>query len=447
MAFFDGKLARIALASLLVAAPAYALPRPPEIAVAGDDPSFGDTGLTFFSPIDGRGYEVNASLNTLYDSNILRLGEGQTPRPGAQASDVRFSPVVSGNIGLPVGRQQLFAGALLGGDVYGANTQLNRIRYAVGAGANLSAGSRCTGTIAANYTSRQIIVSEESEVIPNARGVLGYGLSANCQSPGGLGGGVALRQINTYNSAPARESFDSESLLISPYISYGRPTLGQFSLTANLNYVKYPNRVILDPNFQTKTDGTNIFSGRLGYQRGLGSRLQIAAGVSYLETSPQPPVILAEDAELGILFPLQRDKFSGMGYDFSLTYNPGTRVSATTYLSRNVQASTNVGALYQVNTSFGADVNYRIGSSFTWSMGGTYTIRDYAAGFGSPTEVVPRIKDNIGRVYGRLSYAPPRLYSISLLMAYQNRDSNPVLYSYNSFSALLSISFDLGSQR
>lgn len=445
MALLVGKLARMALAAMIIAAPASALPRPPVIAVAGDDPEFGSPGLTFFTPVDGRGYQLNASLATLYDSNILRLGEGQTARPGAQQSDARFSPVISGNIGLPIGRQQFFVGALAGGDLFVANTQLNRARYAVGGGFNLSAGSRCTGQVAANYTSRQLLLSEESEVIPNARSTLSYGASATCQSPAGLGAGVTLRQINNGNSAPGREAFNVNSTLISPFISYGRPTLGTFSLTANLNYVSYPKRFILTTEGEVKTDGTNIFSGRFGYQRALGTRLQVGAGISYLKTNPQPPVILAEDAELGIFFPLDRPSFSGVGYDFSLVYTPGTRMSGTIYMSRQANASAAVGALYQVSTAFGMDVNYRLGSSFTTGIGGTYNIRDYAAGFGSPTEVVPRISDHIGRVYGRITYNPPRLYNISLLVAYQNRDSNPVLYSYNSFSALLSISFDFGS--
>jgi hypothetical protein len=446
MAFFGGRLATIALASLLAAVPALAVPRPPVINTAGDDPEFGDSGLTFFAPIEGRGYSLSANLSTLYDGNILRIGDGQTPRPGAQKADVRITPVVTGNIGVPIGRQQFFVGALVGGDIYGANTQLNRIRYAAGGGLNLSAGSACTGTLAANYTSRQALLSEQSEAIPNAQSVLSYGLSAGCQSPAGLGAGITLRRIDTGNSAPGRESFDVNSTVISPYVSYGRPTLGYFSLSASLNYVSYPQRFVLTTEGDVETDGTNIFSGRLGYQRSLGTRLQLGAGVSYLKTNPQPPTILAEDAELGILFPLERASFSGLGYDFSLTYTPGSRLSGSVYLSRDARASPNVGALYQVATSFGADVNYRLGSSFIVAMGGTYTIRDYAAGFGSPTEEEPRAQDNIGRIYGRVTYNPPRLYNISMVLAYQNRNSNPALYSFDSFSALVTISFDFGRQ-
>jgi hypothetical protein len=300
--------------------------------------------------------------------------------------------------------------------------------------------------LAANYTSRQALFSDQSEAIPNAQSVLSYGASASCQSPAGLGAGVTLRRIDTGNSAAGRESFDVNTTLISPYISYGRPTLGYFSLTANLNSVNYPQRTVLTPEGTLETDGTNIFSGRFGYSRALGTRLQLGAGVSYLKTNPQPQTILAEDAELGILFPLDRPSFSGVGYDFSLTYTPGSRLGASVYLSRDARASPNVGALYQVATAFGADVNYRLGSSFFVAMGGTYSIRDYTAGFGSPTEEAPRSKDNIGRIYGRFSYNPPRLYNLSLVLAYQNRNSDPELYSFDSFSAVVTISFDFGRQ-
>ncbi len=444
MAFIGRKAAGLILLTLAWAVPALAAPLPPVIDRAADDPNYADSGLVFFSPVVGRGYNLNASVVTLYDSNIIRLGDGQLPRPGAQKSDVRVSPVVSGNIGVPIGRQQFFVGALLGADFYGANTQLNRERYALGGGFNLSAGASCTGTVAANYTSRQIVVSDQSESVPNARTVLNYGLTAGCQSPAGLGAGVTLQRIDTGNSAAGREAFDVNSVIISPYLSYSRPTLGRFSLTANINYVTYPNRIILTPDGSLQEDGTNIFSARLGYQRTLGSRLQLTAGVSYLETNPQPQTILAEDAELGILFPLDRAKFSGMGYDLQVTYTPGSRLAGALYFARDVRASPNVGALYQVNTAYGLDINYQLGRAITLGMGGTYTIRDYAAGFGSPTEVVPRDKDNIGRVYGRITYATPRLFNISLLLAYQNRNSDPAIYSFDSFSAVLTISFDFG---
>lgn len=446
MAYIKGMLVKAAFLSAILIAPALAVPRPAVISTAGDDPGFIDTGLTSFAPIEGRGYDLNAQFLTLYDSNMLRVGNGVEPRPGSQKADFRMTPVLTGRIGLPIGRQQFFAGAVIGTDVYAANGQLNRTRFGAGGGLNLHAGSRCTSTIAADYSSRQAVLSDVSEVIPNAQNVLSYGLSANCQSPAGLGAGITLRRISTTNSALSRESFDVNSTLISPQISYARPTLGVFSLTANLNYVTYPTRFVLTTDGAIEEDGTNIFSGRFGYQRALGSRLSLTAGISYLQTNPQPNVILAEDTELGILFPLERTSFSGVGYDASINYAPSPRLAASLAFSRNSTASPNVGALYQIVTLFGADVNYRLGASLSLGFGGTYTVRDYEGGFVSVDETQPRVKDNIGRIYGQVTYSPPRPWSASLIMAYQNRVSDPAIFSFDSFSALLTLSFNFGRQ-
>lgn len=446
MEYFKGILATAAVASALLALPALAAPRPAIIATAGDDPGFVDTGLTSFDPIAGRGYSIDARLATLYDSNILRLGEGQTPRPGSEQADFRISPIVTGRIGVPIGRQQFFAGATIGADLYASNTQLNRPRFIAGGGLNLRAGTRCTSQIAANYSSRQMLLSDIADVIPNNQETLSYGFSANCQAPAGIGAGITVQKISTSNSAPSRVGFDVNSLLISPSISYARPALGTFSLSASLNYVTYPERFILTTEGQLQEDAVNIFSGRLGYQRQLGTRFNLTAGISYLQSTPQPNVILAEDAELEILFPTDRSTFSGMGYDASLQYTPSPRLSATLAFSRNTSASPNVGALYQVANLFGLDINYTLGSSFILGIGGTYSLRDYEDSFVTVDQPQPREQDRIGRVYGRITYSPPRPWSVSLLVAYQDRVSVPVIYSYDSFSALLSLSFQFGRQ-
>jgi hypothetical protein len=444
MAFLKGILATTVVASALLAAPALAQRLPPIISTAGDDPGFVDAGLGGFAPIDGRGYSISGSFTTLYDSNILRTGQGQQPRPGAQESDFRMTPVITARVGLPVGRQQLFAGASVGADIFAANGELNRIRFIGGGGINLRAGSRCTSTIGGNYSSRQLILTDVADTIPNAQETLSYGITANCQGPTGIGVGVTVRQSNTSNSAPGREGFNLNSLIISPNLSYSRPMLGTFTLSGSVNYVTYPNRFILTTEGQFLEDAVNIYSGRIGYQRNIGTRLNFGVGLSYFESSPQPDTILVEFGGLGIFFPTDRPSVSGLGYDASLTYTPSGRISATVNFGRNSTASPNVGALFQVVTLFGADINYTLGSSMRLGFGGTYTTRDYENSFVTVEQPLPRLQDKIGRVYGKLTYSPPRPWDVSLLLAYQTRASQPDIYSFNSFSAVLTLSFEFG---
>ncbi len=431
------------LAGLVSSSAALALPR-----TAGEDPDFADAGLTDVQPIDGRGYQLEGNFDTLYDGNILRLGSDATVRPGQSRADYRFSPSITGAFGLPVGRQQFFVGGLLGHDFYARNTNLDRDRYSIGGGFNLRAGSRCTGAVAANYSSREALLSETSELVPNSRETLSYGGEATCQAATGLGFGGTVRRIEVSNTNSVRTPYDVDTTVFAPQISYSRPQLGTFSISGSYNESRYPNRTIIATDGATRNDGVNILSGRFGYNRQVGTRLTVTAGLSYLQAKPQPGTVLVDIALPPPLPPLQvpqaRSSFSGLGYDLAVEYDGGARFGGSIVANRDVTASTNVGAQYVIQQSYGADVTYKLGRAIDLELGGTYSIRDYRNSFTVGTDTVRRINDNIVRVYGRIGFQPVKLYSVALLLAYQNRDSNPSAYSYDAFSALLSLSVTFG---
>lgn len=417
-------------------APAMAAP-----STAGDDPAFGDSGLTTVGPVSGRGWRLGATMTTLFDENILRAGDGTNIRPGAERADFRFSPIVNAAIGLPVGRQQLFLGGELGRDFYARNTRLDRNRYAIGGGINARVGTRCTGTVAADYSSRQVLVSELAELVPNSQETLTYGATAVCQSAVGLGFGGTIQRIERRNDSLTRQLFDLDSTVFAPQISYARPNLGRFALSGSLNKVRYPERQVLLPDGNLVDDGVNITSARFGYSREVGSRFTVAAGVSYLSAKPQPTTIV-----VGLTPPTvtDRETFSGPGFDGSLTYRAGARLTATVNASRNVTASANVGAQFQVYQRYGLDLDYKLGSAISLGSGITYDKRDYEGSFTSLEEQTLRVQDKITRVYGQIAYSPVPLYSVSFEVAHQNRDSLPDDFSFASTSALLRLRVNLG---
>ncbi len=439
-------LAAFASVAALSAAPGSAAP-----STAGDDPGFQNSGLTSVAPVEGRGYKLEAHLSTLYDSNIIRNGDGVTPRPGAVRADFRITPSVTAAIGVPIGRQQLFIGGDVGRDYYIHNKQLDRNRYTLGGGLNLRAGTRCTGTLAADFSSRLILLSELAEVIPNVQEKLTYGASAQCQGPVGIGFGGSVRRLESRNNNPARQQFDLDSIIFSPNISYALGNLGRFSLSGSLNQVDYVNRAVLVADGSTVQDGVDISSGRFGYERAIGSRLAVTLGLSYFESQPTPTTILtvvgvtSPPAPPGVILgAIDRSTFSGLGYDGSISYRPSPRLAATFAAGRNVSGSANVGAQYQVSTNVGVDLDYQLGASINVGTGLTYDEKQYFNSFISPDERLRRIEDKIARVYGSVRYTPVKLYSLSLLMAYQDRNSTPVDFSYDSVSVLLSLRVKMG---
>ncbi|WP_188761586.1 outer membrane beta-barrel protein [Sandarakinorhabdus glacialis] len=439
----------MAAASVTVGLSATAIAAPN---TAGDDPSFTDTGLTSVPAVAGRGYQLEASVRTLYDSNILRTGDEVLQRPDSSKSDFRISPSVTASVGVPVGRQQIYLGGIIGRDFYLRNTRLNRNRYNIGGGVNLVAGNRCTGGVGIDFNSRQSLFSEEAEVVPNVQERLALGASVTCQGPIGIGFGGSVRRFQTRNKSAERNQFDVDSLAVSPQISYGLGNIGRFSLSGTWNQVSYPNRNVFLPGGGVTNDGAEIMNGRFGFQRELGSRFSISLGLSYLESMPDPSTIVqifpAPPPQVGFVgTEVVREKFSGLGYDANITYQPSPRITSSLFAGRNSTASANVGAQFQVQSNFGVDVDYRLGSSMTVGAGATHNRRQYYNSFiNVGDEGRRRIEDKINRVYASIGYAPVKLYSVNLLLAYQDRQSNPEDLSFNSFSALLSLRLNFGRQ-
>jgi hypothetical protein len=395
-------------------------------------------------------FRLGAELNTLFDSNILRIGDGFAVNPDSDKADFRFSPAVTLATALPIGRQSVVLGGTLGRDIYARNTRLNRNRYSLDGGFNWRLGTRCSGLVDVAFSSRQVLFSEIAATAPNRQETLGYGASANCQAPVGLGFGGAVRQTEIRNSDPVRASFDVDSLTISPQISYGLASLGRFSIGGTWNKSNYPNRFLPTPAGRIERDEIEIASGRIGYQRGLGSRLSVTAGLSYLEVKSQPRVVLVEPlqppppAPLLPLVPVVRDNRSNLGFDLGVVYNSGARLSASLSASRSATASVNVGAQSQLVQSYAADIDYRLGRAITLGAGASYDQRDYRNSFSTDLEPTRRLQDKITRVFGTASYSPVALYSLGVEVSYQDRSSNPVEYSFDAFAALLRLSVNFG---
>ncbi|MBC7521773.1 MAG: outer membrane beta-barrel protein [Sandarakinorhabdus sp.] len=435
----------------MVSVPAFAVPSFSVPSTAGDDESIIDAPPSALNLPGIGGYSLNASLRTLYDSNMLRLGDGLTPRPGRQKADFRFSPSVSGEIGVPIGRQNVFFSGTLGRDYFLHNTGLDRNRYQLSGGVNLVAGTRCSATGNVTYGSRQLLNSDLAEFTPSVRKSLLYGASANCRSAAGISFGGNVRRSEFRNSDASRSSLDLNSTAYGLNVGYGMGGLGRFELSGNVSRVSYINRSILLPDGTSDTDGVKLMSGRIGYQRELGTRMSLTAGLSYFTTKPDPQTILQPigftlppDPPGVIVAPVTRPSRSGLGYDMQIAYHPSQRLAATFAARRSASASPNVGAQSTVSTSFLADIDYKLGSGISLSTGASYGKHEYQnAVIDAPDRFRRRIGDNISRVYGSVRYSR-RLLSVGAEVSYQKRKSNPDDFSFSSVSGSLNMILRFG---
>ncbi len=415
---------------------------------SGDDEPVSPSGITSISPVNGRGWRLEATGNVFYDDNILHIGDGQAPPTGEKRADFRFSPSASAAIGMPFGRQQFYLGGLVGRDFYGRNTILNRNRYLIGGGLNWRLGASCTGSLAGEFRRRQNLLSEVAVVQDNVQETQVYGADANCQAPVGLGFGGHVNRTQINNLNPLRQAFDSRSTVFGPSVSYGSPGLGRFSLSGDVTASRYPRRTVptLDGNnaIIRATDGVDIYSGRVGYQRNLGTRFSLQLGVSYLKVKPKPGAVVQFIGMPPLPFVMSRPGYSGGGYDATISYTPSARINAQFVASRNITSSANVGALFTVAQTYGVDLGYEIGPSINVGLGGTINRRDYRGSFPSVLEPQARISDELKRIYAHVTYAPVQLYSLDFELAHQQRNSNPDIYNYKGTSATLSLRLMFG---
>lgn len=394
-----------------------------------------------------KGLSIAADVQTVYDGNIRRLGKGQRG-PNQELADLRISPsVVVSNV-LSVGRQQIYVEGEYGRDFYTRITDLNRDRYGIAGGIIARAGNFCTGTLTGFFRSRQTLNSEAAIATSNLIESTNFSASANCQRPVGIGFGVNASHDERDNKDVTRDLFDSRTNSIGGNLSYTLPVLGTVSVGGNYSDVNYPSRTTFvgTPGAPTVSgDGVSIYSANVGYRRSIGPRLTVNVGGSYYVAKPKPSNVLLQPLPpLPIFIPQSRDEFSGAGYIFGLAYRPGARLTIDIAASRDISQSSSVGALFTIRDNFGFDVGYNIGPSITAGVGATYDIRRYRNPFVSIEEAVPRIRDNIGRVYARVTYAPRRLFDLDFELAHQRRNSNPSFYDYASTSAALTLRVKFG---
>jgi len=378
--------------------------------------------------IDGRGWSIEAALDSVFDSNILRDGSGFNTI-GRSKADFVFTPSATLRAGLPFGRQQLFGTFIVGRDIYARNTDFDRTRINVGGGANLRAGANCQGSLFGQYSERQGTQLDLVQIVPNKQQDTTFQANAGCGPAHGIGFGGGFTRIETRNGAAIFSLFDSNTSVYNANVRYNSGVLGTITVTGSYSDVSYPGRA---PPAFSATDGVRVYSGQVAYRRDFGPLLNANVGVSYVKAEPKLAFFDINGVRTNA-------GYSGPGFDVSLGYHPGIRLNGTLSATRNVTASANVGALYTIDSNYALDITYTLSPRINAGVGGSVSTRDYRGAFASAANPVPLIHDTLHRVYAQATYTPTRRYSVNLIVAQQGRRSNPNQYNFDSTSATVGL--------
>lgn len=385
-----------------------------------------------------RGLSLGASISVRYDDNLLRQA--------VKDDGFRIRPLVRGNYGLGLGRGGLFVQGNYGRDViYGSNRVAPGERMMIGGGLDFSL-TRCTGQVGGSWR-RGLSFETDARLFGGfMRDTASAGVAASCRLGGAFSiNGSVLRSdlsVNrTADGAPASSAFDVQRWSYSAGIGFGNPTLGQFNLGGSISETNNPGRQLLTPEGFVD-DGLTQRSLRLGYSRRFGSRINVSAGVSYLDTQPNTTVNLVFID--GIPQLVDRPGFTGMGFDVALDVNFSPRLGVAFTAGRNTNANGLAGAQFVISNTYAAQIDYQLGSRYSIAAGVNFRDSQFRGAFVSPLDPVRRRSDDFFRIFGRFSGKLGDRLRLSLDVAHNRRRSDPVDLNFNSTGVGLSLGYQLG---
>jgi hypothetical protein len=391
-------------------------------------------GLSGYS----RGLSLGASISTRYEDNLLRQA--------VKDDGIRIRPLVSGRYGLGLGRGGLFVQGNYGRDViYGSNRIAPSERLMLGGGLDFNL-SRCTGQVGGSWRRGLSFITEASQFGGFSQETATAGFSAQCRLGGAFSiNGSVLRSdasvVRNATGGPATTAFDTQRWSYSAGIGFGNAALGQFNLGGSISDSTMPGRLLLTPEGLVE-DGLNQRSLRLGYSRRFGSKINVSAGVSYLDTQPSTSVnvVFIE----GVPQLVDRPGFKGAGYDAAIDFTFSPRLGLALTAGRNTSANGIVGAQFVIATFWAAQIDYRLGTRYTLSTGINLRNSKFRGAFESALDPVRRQADDFTRIYAQFGGRLGQRLRLSIDVAHNRRRSNPAVLNFNSTGVGLSLGYQLG---
>lgn len=133
---------------------------------------------------------VAASQSYSYESNLLRLGNGQEPPPTFSRNDDVLSTSLLAGLDQPIGRQRLFGNLTVRQNRYSGNPQFNNTSYSASGGINWSTIERLSGTLS---------VSANRALQSFATNVFSADRLNNQESTEAISGSIAVGLVTEYS--------------------------------------------------------------------------------------------------------------------------------------------------------------------------------------------------------------------------------------------------------
>lgn len=368
-----------------------------------------------------RRLDIGVSGQAIYDSNISHTSRTLAAQRGLSRDDYRFTPAITVDVLVPLGRQSASLLGSLGYDIYARNSRLDSERIALDGALGFRV-ARCDANFTASYARRQSELGDLLFVdggtgaftrrVKNKEDIKSLGLSGSCGDEIGLKPTASIQQSWVDNSAGLRRISDYNSTALTGGVAYARPSFGLLTLFGSYSTTQFPNR----SNFlgASGDDGFESTGGGVRFERSIGSRIRGLVEVTYTAT----------DSERAV------SDFSGVTYRGSITQYIGDKLEWTFELSRAVQPSNRIDANYSVERLYDFNVNYALAQRLTLYATLIARNRNYRGGFQSVGPLLVNDKLRSGTLGAR--YTLGRRINLTLSGTRESRSANGTLFDYKS---------------
>lgn len=362
-------------------------------------------------------FKIGPRLTLIHDSNLARSSREVAELRGLERSDFRYSPGVDLQIQRQLSRQLLFLSADIGYDFHRRNTQLNRHRLLIEAGARLQF-SRCTGNLVAGYSSKQSEIGDLLDLadVRNLERTRSLGFDARCGGPIGLVPSFGFDRSVTENDSDIRRRSDNRSTSATFGLAYARPSFGSLGLNSTFTKVRYPHRDVL-PDDALTDDGYRVTTIGIRYERDFGTRINGSVSLNHTKVRPN-----------GSTRP-----FSGITASGGINFVVTPALKARLDFSRDVRPANDLGGSYNIVRSVAAQADYALGSRISLSAGASQEDRNIRGGDG--LSLVRLDNERRRSVFGRVAYKRGERASTDFELRHEVRTADPSIFNYTSTRA------------
>lgn len=360
-----------------------------------------------------RKLEIDLSTAVIYDTDVTRSSAAIAALRGLKRNDEIFDPNGSLRFVMPISREAIFLNVSGGYQFYRTNRLLNRAHVDVSGGL-MARLAICRATITGRYDRAEsnlgnLAISTRSNVVNNEN----VGLEGSCGKPYGLGTTFGVSQDWHTNSAPQESQADSRTLSSHFGVAYNRPTFGSLTLFGQYATTDFPSRTTL-PGLPPISNGYENYSAGVSFDRHLGARIEASASVSYTVVKPSLKIIPGTKS---------------FTYSFDATYRLSSRLDTHGSFSRSTTPSSRIDSTYSIDERYLTEVNYKLGSRLSFHLGGSWLSQHFQGRVG-PAPLTLQ-SDRTFYVYGVADFQLSPRWSLSLDARQEQRDANPVIFSYS----------------